>query len=114
MLPHGDVPPTVRLVPPKVNPLAHSKESLRRAMAEHFSGSEVKQQYVDAMGVELGEIHNRLWNECSWVHMKWGEYVTIFGTSEERVDLMNRAAPAFTRLMQDALWHPRWTPKTGH
>jgi len=36
--------------------------------------------------------------------MTWGEYVILYGTSEENVDLLNQAAPAFSKMIQDALW----------
>jgi hypothetical protein len=45
-----------------------------------------------------------LWAECTHLHMTWKEYVVLFGTSEENVDLLNRAAPAFSKMIQDALW----------
>lgn len=65
---------------------------------------EVKQQYVDSMGAELGRLFHELGNECSWLHWKWGEYVTLFGSKPERIDLLNAAAGAFFRIVQDCLW----------
>ena len=65
---------------------------------------EVEQQYVDSLGRDLGRIHHLLVNECSWLHWKWGEYVTLFGSRPERIDLLNQAAGAFFRIVQDSLW----------
>ncbi|SRR6266571_2593078 len=65
---------------------------------------EVEQQYVDSMGAELGRVFHELGNECSWLHWKWGEYVTLFGSKPERIDLLNAASGAFFRIVQDCLW----------
>lgn len=65
---------------------------------------EVEQQYVGAMGAELGRLFHKLTNECSWLHWKWGEYLILFGSKPERVDLLNAAAGAFFRIVQDCLW----------
>jgi hypothetical protein len=73
-------------------------------MATHRTSDEVAQDFAAAMGPELGKIFNRFWNECALLHWKWNEYVILFGTKPERVDLLNAAAPGFVRIMQDALW----------
>jgi hypothetical protein len=39
-----------------------------------------------------------------WINSKWAEYVVLFGTSSERVALLNEASPSFAHLLQDALW----------
>ena len=65
---------------------------------------EVEQKYVEACGTELGSVHNRLVSECASLHFKWGDYVELFGTKAERVDLLNQAAGSFFRLVQDSLW----------
>jgi hypothetical protein len=36
--------------------------------------------------------------------MIWGEYLVLFGTSEENVQLLNQAASSFAGMIQDALW----------
>jgi hypothetical protein len=38
------------------------------------------------------------------LHLKWSEYREIYGTNSDRVDLLNRAAPEFFRVVQDTLW----------
>ena len=73
-------------------------------MAEQRTAEETEDAYMAAMGDELGTLFYHCWNECAWLHMKWGEYVVLFGTSEERVQLLNRAAPAFFKMIQDSLW----------
>jgi hypothetical protein len=36
--------------------------------------------------------------------MKWEEFVVLFGTKPSRVDLVNRAAGGFFRLVQDTFF----------
>jgi hypothetical protein len=56
------------------------------------------------MGQELGDLYSALWQEVAWLHAKWEEYVALFGTKESRVELLNRAAPRFARVLQDTIW----------
>lgn len=68
------------------------------------TADEARAQCVDRMGRDLGEIYAALWQEVAGIHSKWAEYVVLYGTRESRVDLLNRAAPRFARLVQDTLW----------
>lgn len=72
--------------------------------ATHRTADEAKAEHVRLMGAELGIIYSALWQEVAWVHGKWSDFVTLFGTKESRVDLLNQAAPAFCRLVQDSIW----------
>lgn len=56
------------------------------------------------MGPELGRVFYQLFNECAALHLKWHEYVVLFGTSPERIRLLNAAAPGFFKLAEDSLW----------
>jgi hypothetical protein len=73
-------------------------------MATHMTHEEVRQDYIAKMGEELGGQFNRLTNECAWLHLKWGEYVALFGEKESRVDLLNAAARGFFGTVQTSLW----------
>ncbi len=68
------------------------------------SPEEVEQQYLEACGPTLGPLLSRLVGECTRLHWKWGDYVELYGTRPERIDLLNRASGAFFRLVQDTLW----------
>ncbi len=70
----------------------------------HRTAQEAKAECIRLMGDELGTIYAALWQEVAWVHRKWSNYVTLFGSKESRVDLLNDAAPAFCKLVQDSLW----------
>lgn len=56
------------------------------------------------MGDSAGRQFDALWQEAVWLRSKWSEYVELFGTTPARIVLMNRAAPRFFRIVQDALW----------
>ena len=56
------------------------------------------------MGNSLGEVYHSLWQDVALLHVKWGEYVQLYGTRPERVDLLNSAARSFFKVVHDALW----------
>ena len=72
--------------------------------ASHRTAEAAKAEHVRLMGDDLGTIYSALWQEVAWVHGKWSDFVALFGTKESRVDLLNAAAPAFCRLVQDSIW----------
>lgn len=57
------------------------------------------------MGQELGEVFFQLEQDVSALFCQWNEFVTAFGTNNERIELLNRAASGFARSYQDALLH---------
>ena len=72
-------------------------------MAE-VTNDERRDAYMAAMGPELGDQFHRLENERVQLQLKWNEYVSLFGTKPERIDLLNAAAPAFFARLEDVLW----------
>jgi hypothetical protein len=68
------------------------------------TGDEIKQENIGKMGDELGALYSALCQELAIAHLYWHEYVELFGAKPERVDVINKAAPAFFRLLQDELW----------
>ena len=57
------------------------------------------------MRAELGEFFHHLMQEASRLHLKWNEYEALFNAGREKVENMNRAAPGFFWITQNALWH---------
>jgi hypothetical protein len=74
-----------------------------RAMSDR-SADEAKKANIEKMGEPLGALYSALWQSVATIHFYWKEYVELFGTKPERIDLLNRAAPAFFRMLQDELW----------
>jgi hypothetical protein len=74
-------------------------------MTSHdMTADEARLKNIAAMGDQLGAIYSELWQELAWLYRTWAEYVALFGTKESRVALLNEAAPAVTRIVQDSLW----------
>ncbi len=73
-------------------------------MANHKTAEEAEKEYIACMGGDLGKVFHALWQEVAWLYAKWGEYVDLFGEKPSRIELMNRAAPKFFRIVQDLLW----------
>lgn len=73
-------------------------------MATHRTAEEVKQHHIEVMGEELGTLYHALWNELAWLYSKWGAYVELFGTKPSRIELANKVAGHFFRIVQDSLW----------
>lgn len=69
-----------------------------------MTADESRLRNIGAMGENVGAIYSQLWQELAWLYRIWAEYVALFGMKESRVTLLNDAAPAFTRIVQDSLW----------
>jgi hypothetical protein len=69
-----------------------------------FTADETKQRYIEKMGKELGTQYSALWQEVAVLYVNWGEYVELFGTKSERINLLNQAAGHFFRMVQNELW----------
>ena len=65
---------------------------------------QVKAEYIRVMGDQLGPLYAELWQEVAGLHMKWAEFVTLFGTKPSRIELLNKVAPEFFSIVQNALW----------
>ena len=61
-------------------------------------------EHIQRMGQPLGVVFNELYSELVWLYVKWAEFVDLFGTDPERVDLLNRAAPNFFGIIQEVLF----------
>ena len=73
-------------------------------MSRTKTAEEAKREYFGAMGEPLGKQFHALWQEVEWLHIKWDEYVELFGTKPSRIELLKRAAPRFFGVVQDLLW----------
>lgn len=73
-------------------------------MASQMSEEDVAREYLVRLGPDLGALFHHLRNQTIWLNWKWREYTTLFGSSASRIDLLNRAAPSFCRVVQDSLW----------
>lgn len=73
-------------------------------MGRTLTSDEVEAEYIASMGKALGAQFHRLWEELAWLNIKWAEYVELLGTKPSRVDLLNKAAPLFFKIVGESLW----------
>ena len=73
-------------------------------MGNHKKVDVAKKEYIDRMGEQLGKLFYALNQEVEWLYMEWNEYIALYGTKPSRIDLLNKAAPLFFRVVQDSLF----------
>lgn len=86
------------------------------------TSDEVRDSCVASMGTELGTHFFALYRKLLELHIVWQQYRQLFGTDGETVQLLNRTAGLFFKIVQDELWDSvllsvsRMTdpPATGH
>lgn len=49
------------------------------------------------------DLFKHLLNDVIWLHVKWRIYRQLYGTSAEHVELLNRTAPTFFSVAQEAI-----------
>lgn len=62
------------------------------------------ENFAITMGQELGPVVHVLDHKLIELHVVWLQYRQIFGTDEETVHLVNRAAGLFFQVIQEQLW----------
>ena len=73
-------------------------------MSSYKSWEEVREEGIGLMGSALGETYILLGANLVELNVKWGIYRAIYGTSEDRIKLVNRAAGLFFQTVQNSLW----------
>ncbi len=68
------------------------------------SKDELRAEYISSMGEELGASFYELYRRLVELHMLWQQYRQLFGDDTETVNLLNRAAGLFFKIVQDELW----------
>lgn len=72
-------------------------------MPRNRTGPELKDHYISSMGSYLGKVYYSLWQDVALLHVRWGEYVQLYGTNRERVELLNSTARYFFKVIHDVL-----------
>jgi hypothetical protein len=68
------------------------------------TAQEAQNHYVEKMGSDLGLQFAGLWQEAVYAHIKWREFVELYGSKPTRVELLNRMAPRFFAMLQGVLF----------
>jgi hypothetical protein len=71
--------------------------------SRYQTAEESKQSHMQQMGPELGAQFSELWQRVVKVHVYWGEFIEMFGSKPERLEIMNGSAPAFFHMVQGEL-----------
>lgn len=74
-------------------------------MGRKSSPEEVSQQIVTAFPEGTGALFYHLWVNVVSLHINWKNYRSLFGTSPERIDVLNKTAASFFSLLDDILRH---------
>lgn len=73
-------------------------------MEQRYQNAEqIKQRNIEKMGPELGAQYTELWQRVVRINVYWAEFIEMFGTKPGRLDMMNRAAPAFFHMLRTEL-----------
>ncbi|AVQ06838.1 TPA: hypothetical protein HH295_20555 [Xanthomonas vasicola pv. zeae] len=68
------------------------------------SMDEVRNEYISAMGQELGSSFYELYRKLVELHVLWQQYRQLFGGDPDTVHLLNRTSGLFFKIVQDELW----------
>jgi AbiU2 len=69
------------------------------------SADDIKANYIKLMGPSLGADFHELMQDAARLHLKWNEFLPLYAGPKSRVDEMNKAAPGFFFLAQNAWWN---------
>jgi len=73
-------------------------------MSAYKYQSDIREKYLDKLGENLGPVYLSLLEETITLNAKWAEFKKLYGDSQERLDLLNRSASFFFRLIEDILF----------
>lgn len=68
------------------------------------SHDEIRAQYVEAMGADLGVMYCDLNDHLLDLWLVWKQYEQLFAVDQETVMLLNKSAPTFFGVIQAQLW----------
>ena len=78
--------------------------------AEFLTPEQVRDKFIEGMEPDLGELYFDLYTELGLLHIKWRQFLDLYGKDPARVDLLNQIAPEFfgrlqTTLYEDVILH---------
>jgi hypothetical protein len=73
-------------------------------MARFQSADEVRAEYLNVLGPDVGPFMYALRNELLLLHLKWEQYRELFGASESRVAVLNEVAGTFVGVLFHVMW----------
>lgn len=73
-------------------------------MTKYKPSETVINTYIPKMGKPLAEQFSHIWAELTGIYEIWNEYEILFGTSPERIDLLNKSASHFFAIIESTLF----------
>jgi hypothetical protein len=70
-------------------------------MGTSLNSDEVEKKYVESMGPDLGPVYNRLQAECTLLNSTWQQFIELFATNEERLEVFKWSAEYFFHVVHD-------------
>jgi hypothetical protein len=74
-------------------------------MKRDITPDELKKEILVAFPEGTGDLFYELWTNVAHLHLKWKNYRSLFGTSPDRIDLLNEVASLFFGLLDGILLH---------
>ena len=74
-------------------------------MGSQMSAEEVTADFLERFPAGTGALAHELWSNIGQLHLNWNNYRALFGTSPERIEVLNWAAPSFFGLLDGILRH---------
>lgn len=74
-------------------------------MGRHLSPDEVKAEILSSFPSDCGDLFFEIWTDVNNLDLSWQDYRALYGTSPERIDLLNWAAGTFFGLIENTMWH---------
>lgn len=69
-----------------------------------YTAEQVRIRDIDRLGPEFGTLFNNIKNDLFALRVQWRIYVALFGTNEQRVDLLNSASGPTAFVVEKALF----------
>lgn len=61
-------------------------------------------RFTEKMGPDLGARFDRFHQETCWLNLKWIEYKSLYGHSEERLNTIYKISRHFFQVIEETLW----------
>lgn len=71
---------------------------------EVIGWKKVIKKYQKVLGKDMGTLHAHLTAEVLDLNYKWNEFVVLFGTNQERIDVLNKSANQFWANIHNVLF----------
>jgi hypothetical protein len=73
-------------------------------MKEEKSAEQAIEEFKLVLGEEFGQLFYALHNDLVWLVVKWQQFQKLYETNSERIEVMNKTAPFFFRMIEFTLW----------